>query len=55
MTKISQLPLSTELKQNTIFIVVNSSGTTFENQQVSGSGLLDFIAEYIPEIHGGEP
>lgn len=55
MSKITQLPLSSGLKNDTIFVVVHQSGSSLETQQVSASGLLDFIAEYIPEIHGGEP
>lgn len=55
MSKITQLPLSSGLKNDTIFVVVYNSGSLVETQQVSASGLLDFIAQYLPEIHGGEP
>lgn len=55
MSKITQLPLSSGLKNDTIFVVVHNSGTNLETQQVSASGLLQFISQYVPEIHGGEP
>lgn len=57
MPKITELPLSSGLKNDTIFIVVNS-GTGLnltQTQQVLASDLVAFINNNLTEIHGGEP